>query len=209
MPRPLENDCRRFRSLRTRNMARGLKAFTTINKAIGLIQRSDRDWLHNLDKVKKFSPPLAPYNGDKLARTICTGAGEVPHPNGTRDVTLREYACLQGFPISHRFFRTRTQVKRQIGNAFPPNTVEVLYKHIREWLAKEDGSSPAQVDEDVIMIDSDSDSEGSPIQDRYFARDLSPDMDDVIMIDDEEQAPLSDRRVGFVARNGPLVIDLT
>ncbi len=131
----------------------------------------------------------------------------MPHPSGAREFTLRESACLQGFPTSHQFFGTKTQVKTQIGNAFPPNTVEVLYRHIREWLVKEDGGRQVQVGEDVIMIESDSDSSDSPPMAQFFGADLSPEMEDVVMIDDEEETVLPDRRTWCAT--DALVIDLT
>lgn len=40
------------------------------------------------------------------------------HPSGTRDLTVREFASLQGFPLEHVFGREGK--RRQIGNAVPP-----------------------------------------------------------------------------------------
>lgn len=56
---------------------------------------------------------------------------------GNRDFTLREYACLQGFPLEHKFGRIR--VKKQIGNAVPPSIAKVLFEEIKKSLLKADG----------------------------------------------------------------------
>lgn len=188
---------------------RGLKKFATIEQAISGIRPSDGDLLHNLDTVQKFQPQKAPYDANKLAGTICTGSGESYHPSGRRDFTLREYACLQGFPKSHAFYGTRTEIKRQIGNAFPSNTVEVLYKHLHKWLANEDGGQ-VEAEDDVIMIDSDSDlSDSSQMRDTFFELDASPEMDEVIMIDTEEDVVIVDGGTGRAAKNDDGVVDLT
>jgi DNA (cytosine-5)-methyltransferase 1 len=61
---------------------------------------------------------------------------------------------MQGFPKSHRFLGNMTSIKRQIGNAFPPTAVRVLYKHIEKWLLKEDGMiSDDSLDSIVIEDD--------------------------------------------------------
>lgn len=186
----------------------GLKKFATIEQAIRGIHPGGRDLLHNLDNMQKFHPRKAPYDANKLAGTICT-ASSCPHPSGTRELTLREMACLQGFPKSHNFYGTRTEIKRQIGNAFPSNTVEVLYKHLHEWLVNEDAGR-IQAEEDFIMIDSDSDiSDSSPVRDLFFWLDASPEMDEVIVIDVEEDVVMAGGGNGLVARNGDGVIDLT
>ncbi|KAI1347313.1 S-adenosyl-L-methionine-dependent methyltransferase [Xylaria sp. FL0043] len=72
-----------------------------------------------------------------LTRCITTNGGVGNyHPNGRRDFTLREYATLQTFPVNYPF--QTPDRKRQIGNAFPPIAVKVLYKHLRKWLEAKD-----------------------------------------------------------------------
>ncbi|CAH0017034.1 unnamed protein product [Clonostachys rhizophaga] len=129
-------------ALYSENGAGGLKPFVTIREALQGIRQSDP--LHDTSTVKHFEPPRPSYNPDRLAGTLTTSGSDSCYPDGTRDFTLREFACLQGFPWYHRFRGTRTSIKRQIGNAFPPNTVMVLYQHLESWLLKQDGMTRHQ-----------------------------------------------------------------
>lgn len=61
------------------------------------------------------------------------------HPSGTRDLTDREFACLQGFPLEHSF--GKTGVKKQIGNAVPPVVARVILGEVAEGLRRVDGLS--------------------------------------------------------------------
>lgn len=131
----------------------GLKPYNTIGKAIANIRR--RDPLHNLDTVKLHHPPRQPLDPNRLADTITTSGSTSYHPSGERNYTLREFACLQGFPTCHRFVGTKTQITKQIGNAFAPNTVEVLYRHLMQSLLESDGHSCDERDMDVIDIEPD------------------------------------------------------
>ncbi|KAK4155139.1 S-adenosyl-L-methionine-dependent methyltransferase [Chaetomidium leptoderma] len=93
--------------------------------------------LHQPHLSKQYDPPKPPWDPTKLARTITTNGGQNYHWTGARDFTLLEYAVLQGFPTWHRF-RGR-YVKKQIGNAFAPSVVRVLYEHLVDWLLVQDG----------------------------------------------------------------------
>ncbi|KAI9838902.1 MAG: hypothetical protein M1819_004110 [Sarea resinae] len=78
------------------------------------------------------------YDGDQpLRHCITTSGGGNIHPSGTRDLTHREFACLQGFPLEHKF--GSVCVKKQIGNAVPPCVSKVLLEHIKKALKKADG----------------------------------------------------------------------
>lgn len=160
----------------------GLKPLTTIRQALRNIQFDDDR--HDIAIVKRHHPSRLSYDPNRLAMTITTGGGESHHPSGTRDFTLRELASLQGFPRHHRFRGTRTSVKKQIGNAFPPNTVRVLYSHLEEWLLKEDGMRRYELPPDnVFMIDDDS-SDASEIDLAGLSEHgESPGMDDVMEVD--------------------------
>ncbi|KAM0439592.1 hypothetical protein ACHAPT_000684 [Fusarium lateritium] len=178
----------------------GLLPYNTIGKAIRGIRQGDD--LHDLDDVKYYQPRRAPYDPNRLAGTITTRGGDFYYPDGTRNLTLREYASLQGFPKTHSFLGTMTSIKRQIGNAFPPNTVRVLYKHIEQWLLKEDGMLPYDDSRDAIVIDDDdTDASTNPTDDEVCP---SPEMMEVGMMD-------SDNNDGVRAdwRAGSVVIDLT
>ena len=52
--------------------------------------------------------------------------GRYLHPDQHRPITHREAARLMGFPDDFRFFGTKTQVARQIGNAVPPPLASAL-----------------------------------------------------------------------------------
>lgn len=132
----------------------GLKPFNTIGKVLRGIRRGDD--LHDPD-MQHFDSPRPPYDAERLAGTITTRGGALYYPDGSRKLTLREFASLQGFPKSHRFLGNITSIKRQIGNAFPPTTVRVLYKHIEQWLLNEDGMMRCDNPESIIVIDDESD----------------------------------------------------
>lgn len=79
-----------------------------------------------------------PYDGKfPLKSTITCHSGASYHPSGTRSFTLREIACLQGFPLEHRF--GKVGVREQIGNAFPPVVAKVFFESIIQALRKADG----------------------------------------------------------------------
>ncbi|KAI9809324.1 MAG: hypothetical protein M1825_002615 [Sarcosagium campestre] len=115
----------------------GLVPFVTVNEAIGNIPYD----AENHQKIP-FTDMRPPYNGNMpLPRLITTSGGGNYHPSGTRDLTLREYACLQGFPVLHRF--SQSYVRKQIGNAVPPVAAKVIFDHIRQSLEKTDGGTDA------------------------------------------------------------------
>ncbi|KAI9846050.1 MAG: hypothetical protein M1838_001412 [Thelocarpon superellum] len=79
-----------------------------------------------------------PYDARfRHARCLTTGGGGNYHPSGKRDLTHRELACLQTFPLEHRF--GRSGVKKQIGNAVPPVVAKAMLEVIRDALWKADG----------------------------------------------------------------------
>lgn len=97
--------------------------------------------LHQPHLSRPFNPPKPAWDPAKLARTITTNGGQNYHWTGARDFTLLEYAVLQGFPTWHRF--EGRSVKKQIGNAFAPSVVRVLYQHLVRWLSRRDGFGAA------------------------------------------------------------------
>ncbi|CAD6444657.1 d10d493d-7733-4ca6-866c-186fe9bfdcee [Sclerotinia trifoliorum] len=72
-----------------------------------------------------------------LSHTMTTSGSENWHPSGKRGFTDREFACLQGFPLQHRF--EPNGIKRQIGNAVPPVVAKVLFEGIRRFMEGTDG----------------------------------------------------------------------
>lgn len=174
----------------------GLEPFTTIRRAIGGIRRGDD--LHDLRDTKHYNPRKPPLDADRLSGTITTGGSEAYYPDGTRDYTLREYACLQGFPKHHRFIGNKTRVKKQIGNAFPPNTVQVLYKHLEEWMLKEDGMTLDRGSADNFVIIDDDDSDASTNARHSSYPKSSPEMDDIIEISPEWQTRRGNNMHNFI-----------
>ncbi|KAL9119636.1 MAG: hypothetical protein Q9187_003808 [Circinaria calcarea] len=111
----------------------GLKPWATTSDHIAHIPAYWPD--HNTNTVRKLDRP--PTNGDTLLKCMTTnGQGQV-HPSGRRAFTNREWACLQGFPLEHRF--GKKEVKKQIGNAVPPIFAKALMEHIKKSLMKADG----------------------------------------------------------------------
>lgn len=54
------------------------------------------------------------------------------HPTETRPLTTREYARIQTFPDSYKFFGSMSQVYRQIGNAVPVKLSEAIATEIKK-----------------------------------------------------------------------------
>jgi DNA (cytosine-5)-methyltransferase 1 len=130
------------------NGEHGLEPFVTVNQTLLKIP-SNADH-HDPDRlVFADGREMRPWDGNKiLPRAMTTSGGQNYHPSGTRDFTLREYACLQGFPLNHTFLGSG--IKKQIGNAVPPCVAKVLLKSIKMDLDEADGIVG---DEDVILID--------------------------------------------------------
>ncbi|KAI0904311.1 S-adenosyl-L-methionine-dependent methyltransferase [Ustulina deusta] len=107
----------------------------------------NRDPLHNVEDMlsrarKSTRFPKKPYDDRCQIGTVTTSGSERAHPSGKRDFTLRELADIQGFPREHTFVGKMTPISRQIGNAFPPVVVEILYRHLRKWLLRQDRVVP-------------------------------------------------------------------
>ncbi|KAJ8126085.1 hypothetical protein O1611_g7553 [Lasiodiplodia mahajangana] len=117
---------------------RGKKPHVTVKRMLERIPRdaAQYDDMHQpheraRKRFQRWDPNVT------LKRCITTNGGYGNyHPNGRRDFTLREYATLQTFPVDYPF--RNPDRKKQIGNAFPPMVVKVLYTHLRKWLEKRD-----------------------------------------------------------------------
>ncbi|KAI0017979.1 S-adenosyl-L-methionine-dependent methyltransferase [Xylariomycetidae sp. FL0641] len=138
-----------------------------------------------------------------LARCITTNGGYGNyHFGGRRDFTQREYAVLQGFPPAYPFQHPHR--KRQIGNAFPPPCVKVLYVALRRQLEAADRvfageDEPFDPDDvDILTIRDDPDEgktdeeeeeeeAGKERRRRRRRRTLLIDENGVIIVDDDEE----------------------
>lgn len=117
----------------------GSRPFTTLRDAVGtnLIPGQDQ---HNLSDVEARPKAKNPYNPDTKAMNVITcSGGHSYHWSGKRDLTIREYANIQGFPREHGFVGAHTVCKKQIGNAVPPTMAKRLFKHLVRWLRIQDG----------------------------------------------------------------------
>jgi DNA (cytosine-5)-methyltransferase 1 len=122
----------------------GLRPFVSVNETIAAIPRNAPN--HDINGARnRFYPS---WDGSKiLPRAICSDGGQGNcHPSGKRDLTLREFASLQGFPLDHVFLAP--YVKKQIGNAVPPCVAQVIFESIRKELDRADG-----IREALIMIE--------------------------------------------------------
>lgn len=113
----------------------------------------------NLHNIKNDSTlDRVPWDGNKpLERTITTSGGQCYHWSGRRELTLAEFAALQGFPPDFRF--QSKYIKKQIGNAFPPVVVKAFMKHIRKHLEKVDGVNRLPDPTSVIDLGDDDDND--------------------------------------------------
>ncbi|KAL2020990.1 hypothetical protein VTK56DRAFT_7764 [Thermocarpiscus australiensis] len=119
----------------------GLKPWATPKSVLAPLAGCRGNELHRPERSRRFDPPKAPWEPNQLARTITTNGGQNYHWDGKRDFTLLEYAALQGFPTWHKF--KGRYIKKQIGNAFAPSVVRVLYDHLVNWLLEQDGIDPS------------------------------------------------------------------
>ncbi|KAM7221028.1 S-adenosyl-L-methionine-dependent methyltransferase, partial [Rhypophila decipiens] len=117
----------------------GLKPFVSARQAIAHLD-DNWDWDYGPDHqylpLRMRKPPWDP---DRLMNTITCGGGHNNHHwDGEREFTTLEFAALQGFPLEHKFVGSKTDKKKQIGNAFPPKVVKVFYEHLIACLDKID-----------------------------------------------------------------------
>lgn len=93
--------------------------------------------LHDPESLRFRTMDWKVRDAEKPMDTPINGNGSVYyHPDGERDFTLRELACIQGFPTYHKF--EGSYIKKQIGNAFPPSVAMAFYQHLRQHLEEVD-----------------------------------------------------------------------
>ncbi|EME48324.1 hypothetical protein DOTSEDRAFT_48843 [Dothistroma septosporum NZE10] len=82
------------------------------------------------------------YNPNQpLRQCITTGGGDGDlHPDGDRSFTMRELACLAGFPAYHKFAHSKamTTIRKQIGNAVPSMVGNVIFGEIIQSMREHD-----------------------------------------------------------------------
>jgi DNA (cytosine-5)-methyltransferase 1 len=114
----------------------GLKKYTTPRSLIEAVRRNAPN--HDVQRASRPDVKYQKWNWEKLTSTItCNGGEKSCHPSGTRSLTVRELAALQGFPVEHVFYGAKQ--RKQVGNAVPPSFGKVLFDWIRRNLEKVDG----------------------------------------------------------------------
>ena len=130
----------------------GLLPLATIRSLIGGIPTTapDHDVEGALNRGLR-NGYRTPFDADQQARTMTCGGGEGNyHPSGRRGFTNREFACLQTFPLDHRF--GTSGVRRQIGNAVPPVLAKAIYREIIKSLRRTDEELTPQMSDDIIEL---------------------------------------------------------
>lgn len=85
---------------------------------------------------RKFNEAWTRYHSKKPSKTIDTGHRNHFHYKYNRVPTIRENARLQSFPDNFKFYGTKTQQNRQVGNAVPPLLAKVLADQIKKYLVR-------------------------------------------------------------------------
>lgn len=76
-------------------------------------------------------------NGNLPSPTLVPGHSNFPvHPKLHRCITVREAACITGFPSDYKFFGNHTKRCEQVGNAVPPHLSTAIAKQVKELLDK-------------------------------------------------------------------------
>src|SRR5690606_11717615 len=115
-----------------------LKPTVTLHQALSTITRDSTDNRPNhIWQPDEYKQPYDRHRPFKNA--IRAGGGEYDvYPDGTRKFTVRELACIQGFPNEYQFLGTLTDKRRIIGNAVPPPLSAALMGWLREWMERVD-----------------------------------------------------------------------
>lgn len=76
-------------------------------------------------------------NGNLPSPTLVPGHSNFPvHPKKDRCITVREAACITGFPIDYKFFGSHSKRCEQVGNAVPIHLSTAVAKQVKELLDK-------------------------------------------------------------------------
>lgn len=75
--------------------------------------------------------------GNLPSPTLVPGHSNFPvHPTENRSITVREAACITGFPIDYKFFGSHTKRCEEVGNAVPPPLSTAVAKSVKDVLDK-------------------------------------------------------------------------
>lgn len=73
--------------------------------------------------------------GDLPSPTLVPGHSNFPvHPTEDRSITVREAACITGFPSNYKFFGSHTKRCEEVGNAVPPPLSTAVASSVKDVL---------------------------------------------------------------------------
>ena len=113
--------------------------FVTIGQAINNIPTNALDHRPDLEIALPNHVKVTQSIDQPLLNTITTKRADLCHPTARRRYTVRETACLQGFPLDHQFQGADGAKLRQIGNAVPPPMARAILQEVRRSLLQTDG----------------------------------------------------------------------
>ncbi|KAF5879467.1 putative c-5 cytosine methyltransferase protein [Botrytis fragariae] len=108
--------------------------YLTPNKVLSAILPNAPN--HDPSSERLHRATYLPWDGNVICRAILTSGAGVGLPNGSRGMTNRELAALQGFPLKHVFYGL--EIKKQVGNAVPPIFARRLLESVRRQLERRD-----------------------------------------------------------------------
>ncbi|KAF6232017.1 hypothetical protein HO173_009854 [Letharia columbiana] len=88
--------------------------------------------------IENWAPPHPP--DWPCHDTITSGENWPDHYNGKYVCTVREAACLQGFPADYKFCGKLPATKKQVVNAVPPPVAKAILEEVQRSLARTDAS---------------------------------------------------------------------
>lgn len=96
-----------------------------------------KDLPKGVGESRKFNEAWTRYHRNKPSKTIDTGHRNHFHYKYNRVPTVRENARLQSFPDNFKFYGTKTQQYKQVGNAVPPILGQVLGESLLPYIQGE------------------------------------------------------------------------
>lgn len=113
----------------------GLMPYRSAQSALSSIPRNAA----NHEIPSRIHGSYLPWDASTILPCCITTAGPNGrgHPSGQRGLTCREVASLQTFPHEHVFLGQG--IRKQIGNAVPPQIAKLVFSCVRKHLERVDG----------------------------------------------------------------------
>ena len=102
----------------------------------GILQRHQR--MQEVSKVTKARSGLVYLT--HFLHPLVTGETWPDHYSGKYVCTVREAACLQGFPPDYEFRGDLPATKKQVANAVPPPVAKAILEEVKRSLMRTDAS---------------------------------------------------------------------